>query len=585
MSIPRILGYTDFERRTSLADGWSLPAGCPDDLWPQDRLVDITPMPSGWVTLEQFERDEGHETLRGCLLIPNDATHEALAGGDWIGDSLGDFTTWESFPDHQRGYETGLAATKGALQTEWFLHARQSLGATRPQIEVSLPFLWYWDAFRTTTGWNYIDAAGREQQLLQFECSEDHWRVSARVEELRTYLNCCGKCAVIYVRLTTTTDKQEFERVEDAHRSGWAHFQFFATSETLSARPESFSMVTGNYILQGAPTAKRRRCDDFTPPPGFSYQEFIHDIDAQSGVPLMHTCNPDELGTYFDADDSKLHYLTPIYFRRKVLSEYLAEPSRYQVSRNRLSCMNLWGVDLSINSAGLVEVYLGDIGTKIPYQDWGHWRSHNVPPEGQTDEGRFRRDFLNQFAESPDPVRDLKLAREAANAAAQATLGGDLWRKLPHETELAYQSLMGPMTDDPSALETPLLILSKVLVDALDSKLLKKSVPDARADEKSLSLLKRLLENLGDSTDCTKILKELYAVRSRGGIAHLENSTSAQALADLGIAGPPLMPAFERLVARLAACLVAVGGILTQEASNSEPMPSTQRTTASAPRQ
>ena len=148
-----------------------------------------------------------------------------------------------------------------------------------------------------------------------------------------------------------------------------------------------------------------------------------------------------------------------------------------------VSCFNLWSVDISINTVGLVEVYLGDIGRKIPHEEWGHWRSYNVPPEGEMEEGRFRRDFLNQWVSSPDPVGDLRRARGTANDAALQTLGSELWRPLPPDLELQYRSLIGPLTDDPSALIGPLLILAKVFVDGLDSKMLKRSVPDAMKDK------------------------------------------------------------------------------------------------------
>lgn len=227
-----------------------------------------------------------------------------------------------------------------------------------------------------------------------------------------------------------------------------------------------------------------------------------------------------------------------------------------------MSCFNLWGVDISINSAGLVEVYLGDIGSKIPHEEWGHWRSYNVPPEGKMEEGRFRRDFLNQSASSPDPIGEMRRAREEANNAARRKLGGELWRPLPSDLELQYRSLMGPLTDDPSALIGPLLIIAKVFVDGLDSKLLKKVVGGSEKDEKSLSLLRKLLTSLGDTADSSKVLRDLYAMRSRGGVAHLSNSGSRAALADLGIAEVASIIAFERVVRQVGESVSKIADLL-----------------------
>ena len=64
------------------------------------------------------------------------------------------------------------------------------------------------------------------------------------------------------------------------------------------------------------------------------------------GQPLSHTCDPRQLGTYFDKDGARLHYLTPIYFKREVLQPYAAEPGKYALSATRLSCLSLWGTAL-----------------------------------------------------------------------------------------------------------------------------------------------------------------------------------------------------------------------------------------------
>ena len=96
------------------------------------------------------------------------------------------------------------------------------------------------------------------------------------------------------------------------------------------------------------------------------YPAFIYRLDPDTHEPLKHTCNPDELGTYFDPDDSRLHYLTPVYFRREVLERYVAKPTTYRTTVYRLSCLNLREADIGFNTVGLVEVYLGDLGQNLP---------------------------------------------------------------------------------------------------------------------------------------------------------------------------------------------------------------------------
>lgn len=565
VSIPQIPGYTPGDSGTGLSTTWDRPVGgYPAALWPVDRLNAIDSNPSGWVVVEEHFHTQDEHGGRGCVLVEAGSDEDALADTTWIGRELGGFSVRNS-PSGESGCDNGLTEDRGGIITEFFVQARNATGTSLPQIDVSHPFLWFWDAFEVPNGWQYVSAAGSEYELIRYERSEGAWKVEVRVQELRTFLNAYGKSAIVQVDYVTKVEESDFERVDSDFRNGWAHVDFHAVADFLTAsdRP-SISRLFGQYVLTGQNTARRPRWDEFrsaTEPPSF-----IYGTHSETGEHLTHSCDPDELGTYFDQDDSRLHYLTPIYFKREVLQDYVAEPGRYEVTPFRLSCFNLWGVDISINSAGLVEVYLGDIGSKIPEEAWGHWRSYNVPPEGKMEEGRFRRDFVGQWASSPDPIGDMRRAREDANDAAVRKLGGELWRSLPSDLELQYRSLMGPLTDDRSALIGPLLIIAKVFVDALDSKLLKKAVVGGEKDEKSLSLLRKLLTSLGDAADSSKVLRDLYAMRSRGGMAHLSNSDSRGALAELGIAGVEPIVAFERLVRRVGEAVTEIGGLLADSA-------------------
>lgn len=530
----------------NLSTLWSRPPGeYPTSLWPIDRLGEIEPNPVGWIVVDEHFFTPAEHGSRGCVLV--DAGNEATALEDttWIGRGLGEFSVWTS-PNGDHGCENGLAEERGVV-TEFFVQVRKATGGTTSQIDVSHPFLWFWDAFQVTNGWRYVSASGREHELIRYELSDDAWKVEVRVQELRTFLKTYGKSAVLQLDYVTKVATGGFSRVDDEFRNEWAHVDFHAIADFLTGneRP-SMSRLFGQSVLTGQDAARRPRWEEFHS--ATEYPDFIYGIDATSGAHLTHTCDPDALGTYFDEDNSRLHYLTPVYFKRAVLQDYVAEPARYEVTPFHLSCLSLWGVDISINSAGLVEVYLGDIGSKIPHEEWGHWRTHNVPPEGRMEEGRFRRDFLGQWASSPDPIGDLRRARDAANVAATRTLGGDLWRPLPPDLALQYRSLMGPLTDDSSAMIGPLLTIAKVFIDGLDAKVLKAAVGGAEKDEKSLSLLRRPLSSLGDTADSSKVLRDLYALRSRGGVAHLSNSASKAALAELGIADVAPIVAFNTVV-------------------------------------
>jgi hypothetical protein len=199
------------------------------------------------------------------------------------------------------------------------------------------------------------------------------------------------------------------------------------------------------------------------------YPEFIHGVDATTGKPLRHSCDPDKLGSYFDEDNSRLHYLTPVNIKREVLIPYAQEPNRYRLKRSRLECLS-------------------------------------ITPE--------------------------------------------------------YESMIGPLSDDPVALQGPLILLAKCFVDALDPAPLKTFLGDAQSGEKSLSLPGRTAERLGGARDDVEGLRALYDVRSAGGFAHLGGFRREAALTRLGIADLSTIDAFDHVAIRIIGCLQQITALL-----------------------
>jgi hypothetical protein len=282
------------------------------------------------------------------------------------------------------------------------------------------------------------------------------------------------------------------------------------------------------------------------------YPEFVIGIDPATGQAIRHTCDPDQLGTYFDKDGSRLHYLTPVYFSPNVLGRYISEPTKYSVTRNRLTCLDLWGLDIGRSTTGHVEVYLGDLGRDLPEDEWPHWLAHNALPSGSMAEDRFRRDFLNQWASSPDPVSKLHRAHQAVDDASEELLGARLWKRLDEQTRTQYEHLHGPVGSDPMALESPILTLCKALVDAIDVKVLRKYLDEKDTQLGSLQLLERVVEQLGgDKAMLVGPLRGLYSLRSGGGIAHLSGSDRQKLLAKLQLVSLSPPEIFEEMCGRL----------------------------------
>jgi hypothetical protein len=521
--------------------------------------------PTDWVTVTEHYATDTERSGTRCVLVGAADTASALEGTTWLGSHLGqvDIVNGQKFED-------GLADTERGVPVEFFAQVRRPSGATAPVPEISHPFLWYWDAFPVRDGWKYLDGAGRVQDLVRQDVQADRWKIEVRALELRHYLAVRGRSGLFQIDHGPWADVQAFERVDDEFTSDWANFSFCAVHDPspLSEKP-AFSRLLGRYLVRGARNSRVPRFEEWDQ--DHDYPEFVHHTDQESGQPVSHTCDPDQLGSYFDSDDTRLHYLTPVYFKREVLQPYAAEPGKYALSATRLSCLGLWGIDISFNSAGLVEVYLGDIGAKLPAADWGHWKSYNVPPQGNMDEGRFRRDFLSQPANSKDPAGDLQSARARAADVSAALLGSPVWRPLPEDARAEFESLIGPLSDAPAALGQALLILTKALVDGIDPAPLKTFLGTYEKDEKSLSLLSRFCEVLGGTTALISVFRKLQGFRSAGGVAHLAGSGRAKAAADLGITDLSTWDAFESVATQLTTSLTTITELMAGRLSNPDP--------------
>lgn len=549
MSIPSIPGFLESTSDTSLADLWSRPEGnFPSSLWPQESLVTISPDPSGWLEIESHTFTSAKHGGRSCILVTPSNAADALSGTSWIGRDLGNVGVWDD-----DGFEDGLAREKNGAKVEFFVQVRKPSGATLPIVEVSLPFLWYWDAFPVSNGWAYLNRAGKEQPLVQYEALSESWKVEVRALEFRQYLATKKMSALVQVDTISKSEDVPFERTDADFESDWAHFIFHVLHDRGMGDRPAFSRLLGKYLIAGMRNARVPRFLERDQ--DYEYPEFVYRVEPATGMHLKHTCDPERLGTYFDPDNSQLHYLTPIYFRREVLQPYTSEPTKYEVSSSRLSCLDLWSVAISFNSAGLVEVYLGDLGRDLPADEWGHWLSYNVSPEGKMDEGRFRRDFLSQWASSKDHCGDLRRARASAAKVSAELLGTPLWKQLSGSIEAEFRSLLAPLNEDPASLGQPILILTKALVDGIDPKPLKSFLNGAEKGEQSLQLLRRFELGLGTSGDVTAILRGLQSFRSKGGIAHLAGSSATQAASALGIQGLSNLEAFDSVVSRATLCL------------------------------
>lgn len=557
MTMPVIDGFTS--RRLTLADEWLEPLEFEHpSLVPLNAMSAVERFPTGWLVIEQYTREGHNSDGVSTVLITPEARDAAFEHHSWAPDMLGDFGIV-----NEDQVELGLSDSMGDGSAEFFCQVQLNHGLRPPTVEISQPFLWYWDAIRDGNDWFYLDGAGREQPLIRSSISDGQYKVEVRALEFRRYLGQRGVIGLNQHDHVLWADVPAFSFTQYDHRSDWCTFTWHASHERYLPGHSALSRLLGKNFISGI---SGRPVPSWLDYGEREYPEFIIGVDDETGEILKFTCNPDEVSNYFGKNPDAPHYLTPVHFDARVLDRYIDEPDRYSVSTTRLAGLDMWSISIGRTSSGDVDVYLGDLGRDMPWQELDHWRAHNVPPRGKMNKDRFRRDFLGQFAGEQEPLDALRDAYGDVNRAFQERFGWPLFRTVDAADKVSFERLHPPVLADRRALVAPVLVLTKTLVDAIDAKALKAEL--RAAEQPSISLLEALISRVGGDPAVAKPLRSLYRLRSSGGIAHSAGESKQKILASLGIADLSPGDATNKLAADLAASLRAIAEQVATGAGN-----------------
>ncbi|WP_435191738.1 hypothetical protein [Streptomyces sp. bgisy126] len=479
--------------------------GLPEHARPDPYLAEINPTPTEWVTVVQEAKDG---TGIGSYLTSFVGREHALTVFSWTQGGVGH--TDVSYHGDEAVFVDGLTDT--SARAEFFVQLR---GHRKPEVEPTLEFtpsfLWYFDAIPRPDGsWYFLDEAGLDQELVRIRRDDAGVRVEIAALPLRRYLAVRERFLVVQYDKVTRLDSTPEPKIKAVHRTEVSTFEFH------SNHPGSFGFVRlcGKHLVLPIDAKPADLAYPYTS--GQSYPEFTTDTDPATGQPITFTCNPDKLSDHFN-DLGTPDYLTRVYFRREVLRRYTSEPSRYQVTASRLSCLSLWGISIGRNEEGLVEAYLGDLGRDLPSSERSHWLSFNVAPRGGIDQERRRRDILGQWTEgTSDPLHRLTHARERFSKALSALVGQPVYRAWDAADQIVFSGLHLPTSSEQSEADTQILTLAKGIIEYLDVKALRQ-LPGADAKGLTINNLEGWVKHTGGDPDLhVGPLRLLQNLRSNG---------------------------------------------------------------------
>ena len=479
------------------------------------------------ITVYQEYTEEYSKHYIYCALIPSAHIEKALS-----------VSTWDM--EFSRGMPSGMISNKGGREIREYLRYGVDNGV-EPLIidrsfhrlrddyrEISEEFRLFHDLYhdRNTDQYIKIDEDGNEEIVAFVE--QNH--IQIRLKEIRQFLAIKEMHLAIQF-IFSETSMQPLEKLgftegdNDRQNKLMRWMQRYGDLDGIT-NYRAFSRLVGKRIVEPLPKTK----SDFWPFAEVSepeYASFIIHVN-ESGDEISYTSNPDELKTPADpgnirgVDEAAPSYLTPVHFRKKVLDKYYHEPSKYTVEDSILRCGSLWSVYIDNHHDDIVCAWLGDLGRDLPSSEQEHWCLFNIPPTRGVSKTYFTRQIEAQFANSDRPEHIFKQRYHDLQKVSQMHLG---WQwLLPLHTADAHhrQSLRIPATDEQRDFDGMVLSLTKMLIDSLNEKWLRKLIPcekqEVFKDKRGIALLEAALHlnDLEGSDIHIDFLRKLQNLRSSG---------------------------------------------------------------------
>ena len=432
-------------------------------------------------------------------------------------------------------------------------------GIKKPYFEISEEFRHFHNLYhnRETDEYTKIDDVGDEEKIAIVKPNE----IRIRLKEIRQFLaikemylsilfefNECSTYSLQELGL----DK-EYPQFNHDHLMCW-RYHFGDPSCYDGFR--SHSSLRGRKLIKPLEKSKSD-FGDFAFAKEREYVEFIIDID-ENGDEIKHTCDRAELSFYGDTPSAPFD-LTPVHFHKRVLDKYYNEPSKYTVEDGWVSC-SVWGsMRIDNHAPDKVIVMLGDLGS-LPYKEQQHWQAHNIPPEGDVSPTFYRRNVKGKWTNSDQPDILFKQSYEQLQKACDEYLGWQLLRPLNFRDEHHLKGLRIPSTDEQRDFDELVLSLTKILIDSLNQKELKKLIsleqeqnltPDQKENLKGIGWLEIALNSCGveDAAEHITFLRKLQSLRSSGS-AHLKGSKYQKIAKDFGIESQSLQEVFAGILSK-----------------------------------
>lgn len=502
-----------------------------------------------WITIYKYkvkdsENTETSEAIYSAL-VPKVDSKRMLDHTDW------DLCWDQAVPGFITTYENGQPKIHYYTNTsscEPLVRLRSFHGVKENYPEMAEEIILFHNLYNDRENNRYISVdEGEEIEVIKYSDSE----IKIKKKFLLDFISAKQLDLMIFFDITIMSNLESISQID------WLQFEEDLKTDNLrynrganefdgSLKFNSYGHLMGKKLIPCGDFDKLKQIN----PSVKEYQDFIINED-EGGNPIYSTSNPNKLRNNFDKNtlDSP-HYLTPVFFKRDVLSKYYNNPSLYQIDDNHLSCCGVWSLRIDNNHNKYIVVYLGDLGRDLPEKEQIYWKSYNVPPDGSISETYFKRSMLAEFTQPSSEDLIFKIKFATFQNSWFKNFKWNLFLPLSPNDAHNFQSLRVPMKNEQAEFDNQILSLCKVIIDSLNVEEIKKNINEYN-NENSIGLFGIFLKenNHLEAQNIIKFLKNLYNVRSTG-VGHRKGKNYTKAIEKLGINPSNFISSFKNILDR-----------------------------------
>ena len=456
-----------------------------------------------WITIFEENEDDNMENdiFTFCSLLDVDKVNENnyMNKCDW-GFSVGSFGK-SYFGSTYNSKNNDIYFNNGEFDDNFeYLVALRYFEKYPKIIEINPKLIWYYNLVKEND--NYLNPLTDETIIKTTE-----HKIQVRREYLKDFLCSIHKVCVIvfdHRRYFNKTTDIEFNN-EDIYGKNYFISRNILDNRGGSVKYDSISNIIGKVLITPFKNPHHPDYKQYTESDKF--ESFIIGYDEDEDEMIEYTCEESKLANYFGGNSEAPHFLTATYFNIKVLDKYKNDPRNYTIKDSQIIYLNEWSIPFSYNEENKITVWLGDLG-RIPYGEQKYWKAFNEKPKGGVEKNFFKREIEGVWTDASRIESKLVPTINKFNSLICEKYGEELFLVLSNADKEIYNTFMLPTNFSMPEYQSFLLKLTKLTVESINVKLIKKVMGN-----KYSSNLGSVLQ-LGEFLKYTKIDEEGAVCRS-----------------------------------------------------------------------